>query len=122
MVGDNVALLTLVRGLRIRNTQFKNKQLIDVGRARTVEYNIKTDVFGGRIIQEISCVDNNKTTRLSRWIVDTRDKDVHQALLKLGWKPPIQEVTTEAKCSLVCVAPSEDCCDFLKPGICQWPR
>lgn len=55
-----------------------------------MKYKINTDVFGGgRIIQELSSVDdNNQVTRLSRWIVNTREAAVHQALLKLGWTPP----------------------------------
>jgi hypothetical protein len=55
-----------------------------------MQYKIRTDVFGvGRIIQELSSVDNNnQITRLSRWIINTRDEAVRQALLKLGWTPP----------------------------------
>lgn len=55
-----------------------------------MEYKINTDVFGGgRIIQELSSVDDsNQVTRLSRWILNIKEDAVHQALLKLGWTPP----------------------------------
>ena len=55
-----------------------------------MEYKIKTDVFGSnRIIQELSSVDEyNHVTRLSRWVVDVKEKAIRDALIRLGWTPP----------------------------------
>ncbi len=69
-----------------------------------MKYKINTDVFGGsRIIQELSSIDDNdQVTRLSRWIIDTREADIQKALKQLGWKPPNK---VDAVCACVEPAP-----------------
>jgi hypothetical protein len=66
-----------------------------------MKYKIDTDVFeGGIISQELSSVDNigNVQTKISRWIVDTREEDIKQALIKLGWTPPDDSYDECPKC------------------------
>jgi hypothetical protein len=50
----------------------------------------------GIITQELQQDIDGHITRLSRWVVQTRDESVRQALIKLGWTPPPDTPNTEA--------------------------
>jgi len=45
----------------------------------------------GKIIQTISSDLYNLETNLMRTIFDTRELQIREALIKLGWKPPLDE-------------------------------
>jgi hypothetical protein len=47
-------------------------------------------IKGGRILQEYQAFDPVLETNhsLIRWIIDLRDQQVRECLIKLGWTPP----------------------------------
>lgn len=64
----------------------------DNARARVLadRYVVETgiDRQRGRIVQEVSSVINGAAQRISRQVMETRDAQVHAALVSLGWTPP----------------------------------
>lgn len=54
----------------------------------SITYTITTDIDNGAIIQRLLDEHQNE---LSRWIMNTREQQIKQALIKLGWIPPIEE-------------------------------
>ena len=68
--------------------------------AGTVSFKIKTDIFGnGLITQELYRIENDVITETTRWVVNTREKEIRDALIKLGWIPPKEERTQNDKTS-----------------------
>ena len=48
-------------------------------------YELKTDIKNDAIIQKLVL---DKREMLARWVLDTRDDDIRESLIKLGWTPP----------------------------------
>ena len=42
----------------------------------------------GKITQELQEYNGDMTRTLTRWVMDSREKGVHDALVQLGWTPP----------------------------------
>ena len=42
----------------------------------------------GKIVQELQEYNGDLTRTLTRWVMDSREKGVHDALVQLGWTPP----------------------------------
>ena len=42
----------------------------------------------GKITQELQEYTGDVTRTLTRWVMDSREKGVHDALVQLGWTPP----------------------------------
>jgi DnaJ-class molecular chaperone len=55
-----------------------------------MKVNVKTDIFeDGKIIQEVFTEEvPNIMNSLIRTVIDTKEIQVRQALIKLGWTPP----------------------------------
>ena len=45
----------------------------------------------GKIIQELSNRMGDIENQMTRWIMDTRENGVREALVQLGWTPPSQD-------------------------------
>lgn len=45
----------------------------------------------GKITQELQEYNGDVTRTLTRWVMDSREKGVHDALVQLGWTPPNAE-------------------------------
>jgi len=58
-------------------------------------YQILTDVsIDGIITQKLIF---NKVEELARWVCDTREDAIIQALISLGWRPPNKAIQPTAK-------------------------
>lgn len=53
-----------------------------------MEYKLNTSTKNNIIIQELFKKEENITKRLFTWIINTREKDIRNALIDLGWTPP----------------------------------
>lgn len=51
-------------------------------------YAIETKINQDEIIQILRVEFQSKIDELSRWMINTRDEQVREALIKLGWTPP----------------------------------
>ncbi len=51
-------------------------------------YNIKTTVCENGEIEQVLSL---RKRDISRWIIDTRDEQIREGLIKLGWTPPESE-------------------------------
>jgi len=63
--------------------------------APDMKYNFKTEVVGGKIHQALSVTRHAVTTEIMGWVYDTKEKAVRQALISLGWIPPVEHLVTE---------------------------
>ena len=61
-----------------------------------MKYNVLTSVDEekGRILQEVVLEDELSSIRetISRRVIDTQEEQARQALIRLGWTPPKEEV------------------------------
>jgi hypothetical protein len=58
-----------------------------------MEYELKTDVSANGIItQRLIC---DQVQELSRWVCDTREDAIKQALISLGWTPPNNRIHSD---------------------------
>ena len=48
----------------------------------------------GTITQELHGYNNDATLTLARWVLDSREKGAHDALVRLGWTPPNASLET----------------------------
>jgi hypothetical protein len=55
-----------------------------------------TSYQSGIIEQELLPEDNNIGFVYTKWIVDTREKAMKEALIAIGWRPPNTQMQTEA--------------------------
>ena len=46
----------------------------------------------GKIVQELSAIGQSER-EISRWVMDTSEKGIREALIALGWTPPNEELT-----------------------------
>lgn len=58
-------------------------------------YKINTTIVPelGEIKQELTLTTGPHIKRVCAWVVKTQDEEVHKALVKLGWTPPVEKVT-----------------------------
>mgnify|MGYP001585279664 CR=1 FL=1 len=49
-----------------------------------IKYTIDTTINNTQIIQVL----RDNSGELARWVIDTREEQTREALIKLGWKPP----------------------------------
>jgi len=55
-----------------------------------MEFKLDTEVFKNGIIkQELLTEENDLPQRVGNWVINTREKSVKEALIKLGWTPPV---------------------------------
>jgi hypothetical protein len=76
-----------------------------------VNYNLTTEVLKdkGFINQRLQNDFDNCIKDVSKWIIKTRDKQIRNALIKLGWKPP-KHICKQSKvctCSAYMLEPRE---------------
>ncbi len=57
-----------------------------------MKFNLKTDIFNDKIIQELNYEREDIITKIFREMYDTKDKQFKDALVKLGWTPPIKDI------------------------------
>ncbi len=50
-----------------------------------MKYELKTHVYKDGEIEQLLHEGN---TQLARWVIETREAGIKQALIALGWKPP----------------------------------
>jgi hypothetical protein len=48
-------------------------------------------IMDGRLVQRWDHVSNDQHRTLASWVVDTREQQVREALIQLGWTPPKEE-------------------------------
>ena len=54
-----------------------------------MEFKLDTTIFeDDSIKQELLTIENDLPTRISSWIINTREKAIRKALIDLGWTPP----------------------------------
>lgn len=53
-----------------------------------VEYKIKTSINFKKEIIEQELISPGQMTQTIKWVINTREKAVEEALIKLGWTPP----------------------------------
>ena len=54
-------------------------------------FHVVTTTDNGRIISDIEMVRGGVREQITRYVIDTADAQVKQALVKLGWTPPKQD-------------------------------
>lgn len=57
----------------------------------TIDYDVKTDILEGEVIQQVVKYWDSYTeayTMISNQLYATKDKQLQEALIKLGWTPP----------------------------------
>lgn len=47
----------------------------------------------GKITQELQEYTGDVTRTLTRWVMDSREKGVHDSLVQLGWTPPNNDLS-----------------------------
>lgn len=57
-----------------------------------MKFNLKTDIFNDKIIQELNYEHKDIITKIFREMYDTQEKQLKEALIKLGWTPPIKDI------------------------------
>lgn len=68
-----------------------------------VRYTITTEVSEEGIIeQNLTRGIHEPIEHLSRWIADTRDKELHDSLIMLGWRPPRKHTIVEGEWGVCC--------------------
>ena len=64
----------------------------------SIGFRVNTVPFeGGTIVQDLNSYNNEVEEHVTRWIVDTREHSIRQALISLGWTPPTTEATPAGK-------------------------
>ena len=59
-----------------------------------MKYTVKTTPFtDGKILQIVDLESENMIQTIMRDVLDTKEKQIKQALIKLGWTPPNGEIT-----------------------------
>lgn len=59
---------------------------------KETKFTIKTTPFeDGRIAQDIFLEKDDLTQRIAAFLVDTREAQIREALIQLGWTPPPSE-------------------------------
>ena len=54
-----------------------------------MEFKLDTTIFEDNTIkQELFTVENDLPTKISSWIINTREESIRKALIDLGWTPP----------------------------------
>ena len=69
-----------------------------------MNYTINTKIsINGIIDQTLVCTtkDCTEVSQISREITDTKEAQVHEALIKLGWTPPVEDKKTIVTINLV---------------------
>lgn len=62
-----------------------------------MKFEIKTTPYESGIIeQELLPEDNNIGFGYTKWVVDTREQGIKEALIALGWKPPNTHIHMDA--------------------------
>ncbi len=51
----------------------------------------------GKITQEVLALDEGHVKSLSKLVIDTKEKEVHKALVSLGWTPPHKSPTKKQR-------------------------
>ena len=60
-----------------------------------MKYKIETDIYENCDI--VQTLHNGLTDYVTKWICKTRDKEIKEALIKLGWTPPKDEFTSQSQ-------------------------
>lgn len=68
-----------------------------------MKYNIKTSIVKDSITQEISSEMNDIVTVISREVYDTKERQLINGLIKLGWTPPVKGVDDYTEDNLPCM-------------------
>ena len=61
-----------------------------------MKFYIETEISEGKIIHQLGSTnaDGSHTSKTIEWVYDTKEHEIMEALIKLGWKPPKIEPAT----------------------------
>ena len=62
-----------------------------------MKYDFKTEISDDKIYQTLSVTRHAITTEIMMWVYDAREKSARQALISLGWTPPVEHLATEGE-------------------------
>jgi hypothetical protein len=59
---------------------------------------VTTPTVDGKIVQEVYIVDHDVREQITRRVMDTQEQQTRDALLALGWIPPVVILFSEGEC------------------------